>query len=550
MKPVDPRLLRVAKGILPLLSGGALLGALRGLAILAWSWAIAHLLAIIVAPHLKFEVQQPAIGRALEGLPGTDAFVPLLLLAVGAVFTRSLASWLIGVVSERGAALAKHALRARALERIDELGPEWVARESEADLTTKLARGLDSLDNYFSQYVPQLLLTMVVTPMLVIVLFIADPVSGITVIVVFPIIPVFMVLIGLATKGSQDKQWHALKQLSAAYLDIIRGLPTLKLFRREQRQIERVRTLTEEYRGRTMKVLRVTFLSGFVLDLAGTFSIALVAVTVGTRLVAGEFPIALGLFVLLLVPEIFVPIRQVGAAFHASTEGLTAANDVFDIIEAEVSPTETSGSVQSPPAGVALRLANLAVPRDGIITEPTSLTVNTGEFVVLAGPSGVGKTSLINAVLGIVPFNGVIEKPDILAWAGQRPGLMQGTVAANVVLGDDHPDDSLVRAALNEAQLPELRPDLVLGPSGSGLSGGQAQRVAIARALYRAKRHGAKLLMLDEPTSALDTETQTAVIHTLQSIAAQGTGVLVVSHRPEVLAAADRVVQMGSGVRA
>lgn len=544
MKPLDPRLLRYARAARGVFAVGGALGLLRTIAIIGWSWALAQLIAAAVIPL----IENPA-GRVSEG-----AFAPadlgwLTLVAVAALLLRSVAAWGMDSVAARGAIRVKAQLRAAALDALDARSPERGDGASDAELATTLGRGLDALDGYFSGYVPQLILTAIATPVLILVLLIADPVSAITVIIVFPIIPVFMILIGLATQAVQDRQWTQLQRLSASFLDVVSGLATLKIFRREDRQVARIARETEEYRSRTMTVLRVTFLSGFVLDLAGTFSIALVAVTVGTRLVNGEFPLALGLFVLLLLPEVFIPIRQVGAAFHASTEGLAATTSVFELIEGDDTPGLASSAPRAHVSidhGSELRFSAVEIVRgERPVAEPVTFAVQPGEFVALSGPSGVGKSTLVSAILGFVePSAGTMTRPHEIAWSGQRPGLLQGTVAANVSLGDSDPDPSLIRRALSAAALPGVDPATDLGAGGAGLSGGQAQRVGIARALYRAWRRDAGALVLDEPTSALDSGTERLICQALRAEAAAGRAVLVVSHRPGVLATADRIVSV------
>ena len=551
MKPFDPRLLRTARAARGVLSLGGLLGLARTLAIIAWSWFLAQAITAVAIPVLGGA--GGAAGRVAEGAHDPSEIPFLVGMAALAVVVRSAAIWGMDTVAARGAIKVKSQLRGAALDALDQRSPARLeggaAARSDAEFTTVLGRGLDALDGYFSGYVPQLILTAVATPILLIAVLLADPVSGITVLVVFPIIPVFMILIGLATQAVQDRQWDQLQRLSSSFLDAVSGLATLKIFGREERQSARIARETDEYRSRTMKVLRVTFLSGFVLDLAGTFSIALVAVTVGTRLVAGEFPLGLGLFVLLLLPEVFIPIRQVGAAFHASTEGLSASNEVFELIEGDGAG---SGSVASPsPAaasGTGIALDGVRVERGGReIVGPVSLKVSPGEVVALAGPSGAGKSTLLAALLGFIGVSaGSLERTPELAWAGQRPGLLQGTVAENVALGDPAPDPELVSLALDRAGLPDLRSDLELGASGAGVSGGQAQRIAVARALYRAWRHEGAALLLDEPTSALDAASEAAVCAAMRSEASNGRAVLVVSHREAVLAAADRVVTIGA----
>ncbi len=529
MKPLDPRLLRYARSARSVLGLGGLLGGIRAAAVIAWCWCVAQALAALVQ-------SSGAPAASAQVLPG------LLTGALAALLVRAGSSWAMDALAARGAVRVKTQLRRAALDALDARSPEWLAARPDAVTNTALGRGLDALDGYFSNYLPQLILAVCATPLLVLAVLLADPVSGITVLIVFPVIPVFMVLIGLATRSVQDRQWAQLKRLSGAFLDVVEGLTTLKIFRREQRQVERISRETGEYRKRTMQVLRVTFLSGFVLDLAGTFSIALVAVTVGTRLVVGEFPLALGLFVLLLLPEAFIPIRQVGAAFHASAEGLAAAGDVFAIIEGASDRDERAGI-----DGPTIRFDEVVIERDGRpVAGPVSFEAGAGEIVALTGPSGSGKSTLVAALLGFVePSKGSVHRPGELAWAGQRPSLLQGSVAENVALGDGEPDPELVERALASVGLAELDPAYDLGALGSGLSGGQAQRVAIARALYRAWSRDASAMVLDEPSSALDAGSEAVVAAALRRETEAGRAVLLVSHRPALIAAADRVVRVG-----
>ncbi|MBL3686879.1 thiol reductant ABC exporter subunit CydD [Leucobacter zeae] len=575
MKPFDPRLLRYARAARGVLLVGAGLGAARTLAILLWSWCLAQSLAVVLLPVLGNDGAasgEGPTGRVAEGAAPAAALPLILAAAAAAVVVRSAASWGMDAVAARGAIRVKSELRGAALDALDSRSPVRTDGRSDARLTTMLGRGLDALDGYFSGYVPQLILTAVATPVLVLAVLLADPTSAVVVLVVFPVIPIFMVLIGLATQAVQDRQWQQLQRLSSSFLDVVAGLPTLKIFGRERRQRERMAREADEYRSRTMRVLRVTFLSGFVMDLAGTFSIALVAVTVGTRVVVGEFPLALGLFVLLLLPEVFIPIRQVGAAFHASAEGLAAADEVFALIEGD--PATGGASSDAPrergDASVILRersdsrdpdpvivLTDVRVALGGReVVGPVSFEVRRGEVVALAGPSGAGKSTLLATLLGFVtPCSGTVAGPDTVAWVGQRAGLLQGTVAENVALGTrsdgaDGIDGSRVSAALSDAGLPGFAHDLALGAGGGGVSGGQAQRIAIARALYRARELGAPALLLDEPTSALDAAHEAVVCGALRREADAGRAVLVVSHREAVLGAADRVVRIGAEVPA
>ncbi len=550
MKPLDPRLLRYARAARTVLGLGGLFGILRTLAVITWCWCIAQAITVLVLPALGETIRAAGGegGRLAEAAYSVSSLPWLVVVALVALLVRSASAWAMDVLAARGAVRVKAQLRAAALDAVDSRSPDVLASGSDVNAATVLGRGLDALDGYFSGYLPQLIMTFCATPLLVLAVLLADPLSGLVVVIVFPVIPVFMVLIGLATRGVQQKQWQQLQHLSHSFLDVVEGLTTLKIFRREARQVQRITRETGEYRSRTMQVLRVTFLSGFVLDLAGTFSIALVAVTVGTRLVGGEFSLALGLFVLLLLPEAFIPIRAVGTAFHASTEGLAAAEQVFELIElpAEAAPVGSSrASAESPTTPeIAFEAAEVARGQQSI--GPISFEVRPGEIVALVGPSGAGKSSLVSALLGFVSLTrGSLSRPDTLAWVGQRPGLLQGSVAENVALGDDASDTLLVRRALDVVGLEHIAGERELGAQGVGLSGGQAQRVAIARALYRAWRIDASALVLDEPSSALDAQSEARIAGVLREEARGGRAVLLISHRPALIESADRVVRLG-----
>lgn len=565
MRPLDPRLLRYAHAARRFLVIGALLGLAQTLAVVAFAWLLTR-----------------AITLTMDGQP-LKLVLPTLAALTGVVVVRSVLIWLLEGAANRGAAQVKSQLRARVMAKIAERGPDWVASQQSANLSTVVTTGLDALDNYFARYLPQLLLTAVATPILIAVITWQDLASGLTVIIVLPLIPVFMILIGRVTQSVQQDQWQALQRLSTGFLDVIGGLGTLKIYGRERRQFDRIRSITEQYRTRTMKVLRVSFLSGFVLELAASLSVALIAVSIGLRLIDGTLLLGVGLFVLLLAPEAFLPVRQVGAQFHAAADGLAAAEQLFAILDDDgVAPSEAMAqapslaahTVASKPAAAsacgALRLANVSVRRgETIVIDRLNARFAAGELTVIRGVSGVGKSTLVAALLGFVPLtgdltlNGVGLAPGAnrpwLAWAGQRPSLMTGTVFENVALGSATSAESvtatggsepafghenLVRQALQWAGAPEVSPATILGVNGDGLSGGQAQRVAAARALYRALALDCPVIILDEPSSALDSEAEARLLVGLRRMADLGRVVIVVSHRVAVVAAADHVVEL------
>ncbi|MBG6058322.1 ATP-binding cassette subfamily C protein CydD [Cryobacterium sp. MP_M5] len=546
MRPLDPRLLRYASAARWFLLVGAALGLAQTLVVIAFAWLLSRAISLAVAGH------------------GPAELAPTLGALVVVVVARAALVWLLEVAASRGAASVKSQLRARVLGRLAERGPDWLAGTQSAGVATLVGQGLDALDNYFARYLPQLLLAGIATPILVLVMLWQDLPSGITVIVVLPFIPLFMVLIGQATQAVQRAQWDALQRLGAGFLDLVGGLATLKIFGREARQADRVRTITEDYRGRTMKVLRVSFLSGFVLELGASLSVALVAVSIGLRLVDGSLQLGVGLFVLLLAPEAFLPVRQVGAQFHAAADGLAAAEDVFAILDDPQAPAAPGApTLTGPPGAVrpdpdALRFDRVRVRRSsdraGRAAPELTAVFLPGRLSVIRGASGAGKSTLVAALQGFVPFDGAISLGDApvvpgtprpwLAWAGQRPGLLAGTIADNVALGETSADPVLVHRALREAGAGELDPATRLGVNGDGLSGGQAQRVAAARAVYRARLHGCRVLVLDEPSSALDPEAEERLVSGLRRLAAEGLIVIVVSHRSMLRDAADQIVEL------
>lgn len=543
MKPFDPRLLRYASASRGTLAAGGLLAIVQTAAGLAFAWLVTQLIVRAIA------------GADLAALSGLIAILVLVVIGRGVVL------WLVDAVAARGGARVIGQLRERLMSAVATLGPGWTASRNSADVTLVAGRGMEALDGYFGKYLPQLIMTAVATPILVLVIGWQDLTSGIIIVLTLPLIPLFMVLVGWATQAAQKRQWKALSTLSRGFLDVVGGLSTLKLFGRQHRQEGRIRSVSEDYRVHTMKVLRMSFLSGFVLELAASLSVALVAVTIGLRLVAGDMELSVGLFVLLLAPEAFLPLRNVGASYHAAAEGIEAAENAFAVIEA-AEAVDASAPVE---AGVdAVAVGGLAftdvVVRYGErpVVGPFTAVVAPRRLAVLRAPSGAGKSSLVAAALGFADADGAIVaggrsdaegRRSAIAWAGQRPGLIAGTIASNVALGDPHPDRAVVLDALHDAAAGELDPDASVDAGGAGLSGGQAQRVAVARALYRLRTRDCPVLILDEPTSALDAATESALMASLRRVAEAGAAVLVVSHREAVVTAADAIFDVEAADR-
>ncbi|WP_252370068.1 thiol reductant ABC exporter subunit CydD [Streptomyces hygroscopicus] len=545
MKPIDPRLLRYARATRFFLAASVALGLVGAGLVIAQAMLIAEIV----------------VGAFQRGDGAGALTLPLGLLALVAL-GRAVVSWLTELAAHRASAAVKSELRLRLLERAVRLGPSWLDSQRTGALTTLATRGIDALDDYFARYLPQLGLAVVVPVAVLARIVTADWISALIIVVTLPLIPLFMVLIGWATQSRMDRQWRLLSRLSGHFLDVVAGLPTLKVFGRAKAQAASIRAITADYRRATLKTLRLAFLSSFALELLATVSVALVAVDIGMRLVHGEMDLFTGLMVLVLAPEAYLPLRQVGAQYHAAAEGLAAADEVFAVLERALPSSAADGSPAPDARGAALTLDGLVVRHPGR-TAPslarTSFEIRPGETVAVVGPSGAGKSTLLNAVLGFaVPDQGrvLIGGRDLasldpeswrrqIAWVPQRPYLFAGTIAENVRLARPDADDEAVRAALRDAdahRFVSALPDGIetrLGEMGAGLSAGQRQRIALARA-FLADR---PVLLLDEPTANLDGETEASVVEAVRRLA-EGRTVLLVVHRPALLPLADRVLRL------
>ncbi|MGW6455648.1 thiol reductant ABC exporter subunit CydD [Streptomyces sp. NPDC055078] len=573
MKPIDPRLLRYARATRGFLLAVVLLGLVGAALVVAQAMLIAEVV----------------VGAFQKGFSASDLVTPLILLAAVAT-GRAAVSWLTELAAHRASAAVKSELRSRLLARAAELGPGWLSGQRTGSLVALATRGIDALDDYFSRYLPQLGLAVVVPVAVLARIVTEDWVSAAIIVVTLPLIPLFMILIGWYTQTRMERQWGLLSRLSGHFLDVVAGLPTLKVFGRAKAQAESIRSITSEYRRATMRTLRIAFVSSFALELLSTLSVALVAVTIGMRLVHGDMDLYTGLVVLILAPEAYLPIRMVGTQYHAAAEGLSAAEEIFAVLETEpsgggagvlaegvpgggagagagasgagVPGGGSGGGTRAVPAAPRLELDAVTVRHAGR-AEPSldtaSLVVEPGETVALVGPSGIGKSTLLDVLLGFVsPADGRVRIDDTdlkdldldhwreqIAWVPQRPYLFAGTVAENVRLARPDADDEAVRDALREAgaydfvrALPRGA-DTVIGEDGAGLSAGQGQRLALARA-FLADR---PVLLLDEPTAALDGETEAGIVEAVRRLTA-GRTVLLVVHRPALLAVADRVVAL------
>jgi ATP-binding cassette subfamily C protein CydD len=544
VKPLDPRLLRYSAAARGYLAVTVALGLAATGLILIQAGLLARLLA------------GAATGTGLTLLAGAVVTLVVVLVA------RAAATYGGEVTALRAAAAVKSQLRRRLVDHALRLGPSWLARHRSGEVTTLATRGLDGLDAYFARYLPQLVLACLVPVAVLIRVAFADWISAVVIGVTLPLIPVFAILVGLHTKTVTQRQWRLLARLGGHFLDVVEGLPTLKLFGRGKPQAEVIGAVTEEYRAVTMSTLRVAFLSGFVLELAAALATALVAVEVGLRLLAGHMSYQTALLVLLLTPEAYLPLRAVGAQFHASTEGAAAARDVFEILDTPVpkatnTPTATpktaTPNFPAPGRRVSLRDdtiklsgVSLAYPgRDRQALSVVNLTIRPGDRITLAGPSGAGKSSLLALLLRFAePTGGRIEAGGVdltsipvaewrrqISWVPQQPYLFTTSVAANIALGQPEATPAAIARAAQAAGAAEFIEGLPDGYAtevserGLRLSSGQRQQIALARAFLR----DAPLLLLDEPTAHLDAVSALRLEEVIAALTADRT-VIQVTH--------------------
>lgn len=539
MRPLDPRLLKYAKTFRGYLVSGGLITCGQTLTFIVFAWLVTHLIVSVRDGMSLFELRV------------------YIFFLVASVILRACFSFVNDIVAQKAGAQTIALLRTRTSEALVKLGPEWVEKENTVDLTVAAGRGLESLEMYFSKYLPHLLSSVITVPVLLGVVFLNDIISGIIIVLTLPIIPVFMGLIGWATQAVQEKQWQSLTVLSRSFLDTVSGLSTLKIFGKDRAQQEKIYETSQQYRYQTMKVLRISFLSGFVLELGSSLAVAFVALVIGLRLLDGSIALSAGLFVLLLAPDVFLPIRLVGASYHAATEGLEAAGQVCKILDAaqahEVVQTPVVDSKNKKDASAVIVYENVSVHLgETKISKPVSASFPAGTFVVFSSPSGSGKSRFFAAMMGYNAYQGNIyvaqeidsdKRRDNIAWAGQKPALMPGTVAQNVALGSSY-DEERIRRALRFAVAEEIELETLIHADGTGLSGGQSQRVALARAFYRQDMLNCPVLLLDEPTSALDHAAEKKLLETLRDFSQRDITVIVASHRKALINAADERIEI------
>jgi thiol reductant ABC exporter CydD subunit len=489
--------------------------------------------------------------------------LPLGLL-VAVVGARAAAAYGFEIVGRRVAVNVLSELRVELVERRLRGQPAALDGAESAEVATAAVGGVDALETTFTRYLPQIVLAVTVPVAVLALVASIDLISAGVMLLTLPLVPVFMWLVGRYTERRARERWRALALLSTHFLDSVRGLPTLRAFNRGESQAKRIGEASDRYRSATMGTLRVAFLSGTVLELAATLGVALVAVIVGVRLVEGGIGLEAGLTVLVLAPELYVPLRNLAAQFHASADGLAVAERLLDLVEGE--EATSSGSARPPSARdspVRLEEVSFAYPaRPGTVLDRVDLELRPGETVALVGPSGGGKSTIASLLLRLAdPTQGRVTVGTVdlaacdaefwraqIAWVPQHPTIFRGTVADNIRLGDASADDARVRSAAELAGADAVMgrlPDgygTVVGEGGRALSAGELQRIALARAFLR----DAPLVILDEPTANLDPASAELVGEAVERLRA-GRTVLLIAHRPELAALADRVVHLHGG---
>ncbi|WRS29496.1 thiol reductant ABC exporter subunit CydD [Actinomycetaceae bacterium MB13-C1-2] len=548
MKPLDPRLLKYARSARRYIAQIAVLGLLTAALVIAQAFLVSASLSPVVTSSKPLAEVMPTV---------------LGLAAVVAV--RALLVYLREAGAHRAADQTIAELRAQVLAKSARLGPRWRARNA-AENATLVTRGLDDLDPYFVKFLPQLLLVMTATPLALVTILFLDFWSALIALLTIPLIPIFMVLIGKMTVGFSSKKLLAMERLGAQLLDLLTGLPTLRALGREKGPREHLVRLSKQNTKTTMQTLRVAFLSGGVLEFLATLSVALVAVQVGMRMVSGQLSLFVGLVIIMLAPEVFEPLRQVGAQFHASTNGVAAAEQCFTILE---TPERESGTVEAAGAGTSpIRIEGLSVASRGAWA-PYDLngTIAPGRITALAGVSGGGKSTTVQVLLGLEPATrGMIRAESAagelvpvedfsphswyqgISWIPQHPTISPGTVLSNVLPSTASEVNSALGRAARATGFDAVVDSLPqgwnteIGLGGVGLSVGQRQRLALTRVLVNVPT----LLVLDEPTAHLDAMNEEQIVEVLKELRSRGTTIVVIAHRQAVLRASDAVLHVES----
>ncbi len=547
---IDQRLMQEGRRTRGALYFGIGLGLAAGLLIILQAFILAHIIN----------------GVSFQGL-SLAAVMPLLWALLGLFVLRAALSWAGELVAFRASARIKTYLREQLLKHLLQLGPVAIAGERSADIASTMIEGVEALEPYFSRYLPQMALVSLIPLAILIVVFPEDWISGLILLITGPLVPFFMVLVGYAAEAVNQRQWRKMLLMSAHFLDVVQGLTTLKIFGRAKDEIEIVARISDDYRRSTMAGLRVAFLTSAVLEFFASLSIALVAVSLGARLLQVHASVTFftAFFVLLLAPEYFNPLRGLSTHYHARMSAIAAAKRIFEILDMPLPEKSRQGADYVPSGQISLSVRNLHFSYEAgrSALEGVNAEFPAGKVTALVGASGAGKSTLASALLGFVqasegeilvngqmPLNAI--EPELwwkqLAWVPQNPRLFHGSLGDNIRIGRPDADLAALREAAQNAHALEFIENLpdgfetMIGDLGQGLSGGQIQRIALARAFLK----NPPLFILDEATANLDMENESLVLDAMQKLIT-GRTAIVIAHRLATAERADHIIVMDAG---
>lgn len=535
-----------------------ILGGIAGAGIILQAGLLAHIL------H----------AACIEATP-REALLPFFAMLIGVLAARALLAWGREICGHKASSRVRRTVRRQLLEHVQALGPMYIRDQQTAPLTSTLVERVEALHGYFAQYLPQKSLALIVPVMIGLTTFAVSWVVGLIFLVTAPLVPLFMIMIGRGAEKLNQKNFQLLSRMSAHFLDTLQGLTTLKLFQRSEKETERLAASSERYRQGTMAVLRVAFLSSAILEFLTCVALAMTAVFLGLSylhyfdfgLYSRPLTLQTGLFLLLLAPELFLPLRELGTHYHARAEAVGAAADISAIFRRPSPSTGQEGkNALNAAGGISLDLRHVT-HRFAHDLPPAlkdfNLEIKAGEWLAIVGASGAGKTTLLHLLLRFLPLQqGTIEvnrqplaslSPEHwhrhIAWIPQQPTLFHGTVADNIAMGDPRLTPERIATAARAARVDDFARDLAtalatpVGEQGNLLSGGQARRVALARAFAR----DSSLVLLDEPTAGLDSENERLITASLKQLA-QGRTMIMLTHRLATARAADRIAVMAEGM--
>lgn len=531
-----------------------LLGFASGILIIAQAWLLARILHHMI----------------MENIPREALLMPFIQLVLVFVL-RAWVAWLRERVGFHAGQQIRFEIRRQVLDRLQQAGPAWIQGKPAGSWATLILEQIDDMHDYYARYLPQMALAACVPLLIVVAIFPSNWVAALILLATAPLIPLFMALVGMGAADANRRNFLALARLSGHFLDRLRGMDTLRIFGRGKVETDNIREASQDFRQRTMEVLRLAFLSSGVLEFFTSLSIALVAVYFGFSYLGelnfGSYGAAVtlssGFLALILAPEFFQPLRDLGTFYHAKAQAVGAADSLKTFLEAPLAHPERGEQVLETSEPVSLCAKDLFItsPEGKMLVGPLNFTLNAGQRAVLVGQSGSGKSSLLNALAGFLPYSGSLKvngvelrhlQPEswhrLMSWVGQNPQLPAATLRENVLLGNPHADEEQLHLALEKAWVNEFLPqlpdgvDTAVGEQSARLSVGQAQRVAVARALLAPCR----LLLLDEPAASLDAHSEQRVMQALGEASTQQT-TLMVTHQLEGITEWDAIWVMENG---